>query len=188
MQRIHTQVALTVWCPKRSLGGEAEHSIPKASLRSPAFPQFHPSLKTSAGHVGQASFTPRKSFWSAKSSLNMGESTFIFAAGGGLEDDVVIKVKRKWVGNLGTCSTVFFFLSTDYFCFICYKGVGTLSTRSTPTDVSIRRIHGVRSLVQLERNQRAVQLCGSTLLKIHYLYSAQRGPGNPGTAQFQMSH
>lgn len=67
------------------------------------------------------------SSWSTKSSLNVGENTFIFAAGGGLEDDVVVRVKRKWVGNLGTCSTVFFcFLSTDYFCFICYKGVGAL--------------------------------------------------------------
>ena len=64
------------------------------------------------------------SSWSTKSSLNVGENTFIFAAGGGLEDDVVVRVKRKWVGNLGTCSTVFCFLNTDYFCFICYKGVG----------------------------------------------------------------
>ena len=28
-------------------------------------------------------------------SLNVGENTFIFAAGGGLEDDVVVRVKRK---------------------------------------------------------------------------------------------
>lgn len=115
------QLELTARCPSQSLGGAVGCCILKTRLKNRAFLQFHPSLKTSVGHVGQVFFTPRKSSWSIKIILKYGKKTLLFSQ---LEDDIVIRAKRKWDGNLGTCSTFFCFLGTDYFCFICYKEMG----------------------------------------------------------------
>ena len=126
------------------------------------------------------------SSWSTKSSLNVGENTFIFAAGGGLEDDVVVRVKRKWVGNLGTCSTVFLFFKHRLFLFHLLQRGGRITPRPTQTDMSTGKLHGVRSWVPRGGKQRAVPLHGSCLRPI--TPTLQSVHGKPWTGQSQISH
>lgn len=73
-----TPSILVAQCPKWSQGGAVGHYIMKTTHNFFFFlnSALKTSLKTSVGHVGQVSYTPRKSSWSAKSSLNMGKNFY----------------------------------------------------------------------------------------------------------------
>lgn len=74
-----TPSILVAQCPKWPRGGAVGHHIVKTTLGDFFFflnSALKTSLKTSVGHVGQVSYTPRKSSWSAKSFLNMGKNFY----------------------------------------------------------------------------------------------------------------
>lgn len=73
----HTLLTLALQCSKWSQGGAVGHHIMKTTFTDFFFFfykfSFQTSLKTSVGHVGQVSYTPRKSSWSAKIILKYGK-------------------------------------------------------------------------------------------------------------------